>query len=98
MAAERQSVSTRLWKVGVRRGMVYSEGKDLTERILSVSGGAAVVDGAADVVRARRAAMERFLPGTMAVYCDKKGRPFAWQIAFDIRHWDSVSEMVGSDG
>jgi hypothetical protein len=31
----------------------------------------------------------------MAVYLDRKGKPFAWQIPFDIADWDRVTALVG---
>ena len=39
---------------------------------------------------------ESFLEGTMAVYVDRRGRPFAWQIPFDIADWDQVTAAVGA--
>lgn len=31
----------------------------------------------------------------MAVYLDRKGKPFAWQIPFALDDWDRVSVLVG---
>jgi hypothetical protein len=92
MGQVRQTESSRLWKVGTRRGMVYAEGRDLAERILSLSGQANTTE---IVGKSRKPPVETILPGTMAVYTDRKGKPFAWQIAFDLQHWDSVCAMVG---
>lgn len=33
--------------------------------------------------------------GAMAVYWDRKGRPFAWQIPFDLACWEQVATVVG---
>ena len=33
--------------------------------------------------------------GAMAVYCDRKGRPFAYQIPFDLACWEQVAKVVG---
>ena len=30
----------------------------------------------------------------MAVYLDRKGKPFAWQIPFAMEHWDRVTALV----
>jgi hypothetical protein len=36
------------------------------------------------------------LPKTaMAVYYDKKGRAFAWQVRFDTDRWDEVTKRLG---
>lgn len=31
----------------------------------------------------------------MAVYLDRKGKPFAWQIPFALEDWDRVTALVG---
>ena len=33
---------------------------------------------------------KRLAERAMAVYCDKKGRAFAWQIRFDAEQWDAM--------
>lgn len=33
----------------------------------------------------------------MAVYLDRKGKPFAWQIPFPMEHWDRVTRLVGAE-
>ena len=40
--------------------------------------------------------VETELAGAMAVYLDRKGKPFAWQIPFDIADWDRVTALVGA--
>ena len=40
-------------------------------------------------------AEEIALDGAMAVYSDKRGKPFAWQIPFDIGYWEKVAEELG---
>lgn len=40
-------------------------------------------------------AEEIALDGAMAVYSDKRGRPFAWQIPFDIKCWEKVAAVLG---
>ena len=90
------TAAARLWKVGVRRGMAYVEGKAVAERVLSATGEAASLDALAPSgVRGGRRPPEQFLPGTMAVYLDHRGRPFAWQIGFDMRNWEAVASAAG---
>lgn len=78
--------------------MAYAEGRELAERILSASGQAGTVEEAAGQAegkrRAANAPTDNLLPGTMAVYLDRRGKPFAWQIAFDVSYWDTVAAMV----
>jgi hypothetical protein len=31
----------------------------------------------------------------MAVYYDKKGKAFAWQVRFDTDRWDEVAQRLG---
>ena len=33
----------------------------------------------------------------MAVYLDRKGRPFAWQIPFAMEDWERVTALVGAE-
>ena len=33
----------------------------------------------------------------MAVYLDRKGKPFAWQIPFAMEFWDRVTALVGAE-
>jgi hypothetical protein len=66
-----------MWKDGTRRGIVYVEGKETAERVLLAAG--------RDEGKLRESAM--------AIYQDKRGKVFAWQIAFDIGRWDSVAAI-----
>ncbi len=84
---EQNRMAVQIWKTGTRRGIVYVEGKERAERVIAA---------------ARRAEQtfaslptEKILPGSMAVYSDKKGRPFAWQITFDIKCWSDVIAAAG---
>lgn len=47
------------------------------------------------VAPARGDAQEAALTGAMAVYLDRRGRPFAWQIPFDMGQWDAVTALIG---
>jgi|GEM_PF-2248457 len=44
--------------------------------------------------RAREQEKDGGLPGAMAVYTDRRGRPFAWQIPFDVGHFETVARVV----
>ncbi len=80
--------------------MAYAEGRELAERILSASRQAGVLGESAEQVEGKRKAAspaDNLLPGTMAVYLDRRGKPFAWQIAFDVCYWDTVSAMVNGE-
>jgi hypothetical protein len=85
----------RMWKDGTRRGIVYVEGKENVERLLTVVG-----RRQADAVPPKKRGDKRdaeLLDGTMAVYSDRRGRPFAWQIPFEIAWWEQVSAaMMGA--
>lgn len=102
--AEEDRMGARLWKVGVRRGMAYVEGKVEAERVLCAAGletltlavpvsSAHVAKGTVGVAGKRK--HEELLPGAMAVYSDRKGRAFAWQICFDLRDWEAVANAAG---
>ena len=102
MNSGEQASLGRLWKVGTRRGMAYAEGRELAERILSASGQACVSSESVEPVtggkrKTANSPADSLLPGTMAVYLDRRGKPFAWQIAFDVRYWDTVSAMVNGE-
>lgn len=58
--------------------MVYVEGRETAEKILAVAGlpGLPVPTG-------KGKALEAQLNGPVAVYTDRRGRAFAWQIPFD---------------
>ncbi|GAB4463419.1 MAG: hypothetical protein OHK0029_31990 [Armatimonadaceae bacterium] len=70
-------MATRMWKDGTRRGIVYVEGRESAQRVLEAAG--------------KRS--EKLPQEAMAEYRDRKGRPFAWQIAFDIGKWDQVAAV-----
>ena len=85
-------MASKVWKDGTRRGMAYVEGKETARKVMEVTGRLPVVQAP----RRRTASANGDAPmeGAMAVYTDRRGRPFAWQIPFDIRCWDSVTAMV----
>ena len=80
--------AVRLWRDGNRRGIAYVEGREMAERVLAATGKAL-----APQVRPGKD-NDAELPGTMAVYRDRRGRAFAWQIPFDIVCWDSVASLA----
>jgi hypothetical protein len=96
----------RVWKDGTRRGIAYVEGRAEAERVMTLAGRRRI-EAAGQVVRTRSAPgrpqssrrvvpspQELALDGAMAVYTDRRGRPFAWQIPFDIGHWDQVAAIL----
>ena len=95
------AMASRVWKDGKRRGIAYVEGREAAERIMTIAGRRRLLLAAeSGTVPARRRisappAEEVALDGAMAVYCDKRGRPFAWQIPFDIGYWEKVAEELG---
>lgn len=87
-------MASRVWKDG-RRGIAYVEGREIAEQVIAMAG-----RRAAPVLPRRAATSGRSdaaLMGAMAVYSDRRGRPFAWQIPFDIGHWDRVTALVGEE-
>lgn len=68
-------MTARMWKDGMKRGIVYVEGKESAQRAMEACGrnGTPLPEGA------------------MAVYSDKRGRAYAWQITFDIGRWEQVA-------
>lgn len=71
-------MANRVWKLNGRRGIAYLEDKAVAEWLISLSGCEAAK-----------------LPDmAMAVYKDRRGRTFAWQIPFDLSQWDTVSARV----
>lgn len=82
----------KVWKDGTRRGIAYVEGRDVAQRVLEVAGRVSLPEKS----RPKGRADER-LEGTMAVYVDRRGRPFAWQIPFDIGHWDRIAALIGTE-
>ena len=98
-------MANRMWKDGTRRGIVYVESREAAEKVMAVAklksaGRAAATKSASESPgtrrRAAQAPAEVFLEGAMAVYLDRRGRPFAWQIPFDITDWDRVTALVGA--
>ena len=80
-------MASRIWKDGTRRGIAYIEGKEQADQVLTAIGRA--VQGGA-----RTKAGEDALGAAMAVYADSKGRPFAWQVPFDIARWDELNALL----
>ena len=71
-------MASQIWKLNGRRGIVYIEGKKVAEQVM-------VLCGEKETQLSEQA---------MAVYIDPRGRPFAWQIPFDLARWDTVSAAV----
>ncbi len=104
---------SRMWKDGARRGIVYVEEREAAEKVMALRGAANPVPAgrAAFQLRRRTASVasrsavvpispvEAELKGraAMAVYLDRKGKPFAWQIPFALEDWDRVVALVGSE-
>lgn len=80
-------MASRVWKDGTRRGIAYVEGRETAEKVASAA-------GRPFEAASKNAAQEALLGGAMAVYSDRRGRPFAWQIPFDIAHWEQVTAVV----
>lgn len=85
------SAAVRLWKDGNRRGIAYVEGREMVERVLEATGKALPIP-----LRPGKDT-DAELPGTMAVYRDRRGRAFAWQIPFDIVCWDRVASLINPE-
>ncbi len=85
-------MASRVWKDGTRRGIAYVEGRDVAEKVASAAGRPFVATTARNATALE--AQEALLGGAMAVYSDRRGRPFAWQIPFDIAHWEQVTAVV----
>lgn len=71
---------------------MYVEGRENAERLLTVMG-RRQADAPPKPRRGEKGEAE-LLDGTMAVYSDRKGRPFAWQIPFEIGWWDQVTAAM----
>jgi hypothetical protein len=82
-----------IWKDGTRRGIAYVEGREIAEQVMEIAGRRT---RSAEPPRRTAAAndVEAALTGAMAVYADKRGKPFAWQIPFDMRCWEAVSALL----
>lgn len=87
----------KVWKYGTRRGIAYVENRATAEQVMQLSGRHIEAATAKPSRRGAAAAVpaETALNGAMAVYLDRKGRPFAWQIPFDIGYWEQVTAVVG---
>jgi hypothetical protein len=83
-------VVSRMWKLGTRRAMAYVEGAEIAQKVWEATGRTPEPTPP----RKRIRGMEAHLRGAMAVYMDGKGRPFAWQIPFDAKHWDIVEALL----
>lgn len=86
-------MASRIWKEGTRRGVAYVEGRDTAERVMEIAGRRSSLPN----IPAKRTAandVEAALSGAMAVYADKRGKPFAWQIPFDLKCWEAVSAFL----
>ena len=86
-------MTSNVWKVGTRRAMVYVEGKETAQRVLEAAG-ATLPDSALIPRRERPVGVEAHLLGAMAVYLDRRGRPFAWQILFDAARLPAVEAVL----
>ena len=83
-------MASRMWKLGTRRAMAYVEGQEIAQKVQEAAG------KLPEEPRPKRRprGLEAQLSGAMAVYVDGKGRPFAWQIPFDVRRWDAVAALL----
>ena len=82
-------MGTRIWRIGTRRAYAYVEGRERAEKALEAAG-----ISAPSLKRAP--APEAQMLGAMGVYLDARGRPFAWQIAFDPARWEAVVAVVSA--
>ena len=87
-------MAARVWKDGGRRGIAYVENRETAERVMALRGGSASF-GITSQKNGGSAKTPVLPPGAMAVYSDKKGKPFAWQIAFALNDWEKVAALVG---
>jgi hypothetical protein len=91
-------MANRVWKVGTRRGIAYVEEREIAEQVLAATGRSPEALTAPPPRRAasatKPAAEAQLDGGAMAVYSDRKGKPFAWQIPFDVGCWDAVTAVV----
>ena len=96
-------MAARCWKDGARQGIAYVENAEIAERVMALrangmGNSAAAAQAAAprkSGVAGTNAKKPHLPPGAMAVYADKKGKPFAWQIAFALRDWETVTALLG---
>jgi hypothetical protein len=83
------TMRSRVWKDGTRRAIAYVEGREVAETLKETLG------KVQEEVR-KVSKEEALTKAAMAVYLDKKGKPFAWQFAFDVALWERVSAVVGA--
>lgn len=83
-------MASRVWKDGTRRGIAYVEGRAAAEQVMTAAGRTIKTPSSASSAAAR----DKDTEGAMAVYSDRRGRPFAWQIPFDIGHWDRIVALL----
>lgn len=88
-------MAARVWKDGGRRGIAYVENRETAERVMAIGSGNAAPSAFPAQKGGASAKTTALPPGAMAVYSDKKGKPFAWQIVFPLRDWETVAAMVG---
>lgn len=86
-----------LWKDGTRRGIAYVEEREVAEQVLAAAGRAVPAPVGDGKRRGAVSAPEAVPEGAMAVYLDRRGRPFAWQIPFDIGRWERIAALVGTE-
>lgn len=77
------------WKVTTRRGVAYVEGWESATRVRAAA-------GQLSTELKRGAKVEDYLRSTTAVYTDRRGRPFAFLITFDLKQWDAVLAALQS--
>ena len=100
------TAKSRMWKDGTRRGIVYVEERVAAEKVIAALRPATVAtppQAGRSAPRRRTAALvpspaEQELGGpAMAVYLDRRGKPFAWQIPFPLDAWDRVTALVNAE-
>ena len=100
----------KVWKEGSRRGIAYVEDREAAEKVIALAAVKAkkakvpvVQEAKPAATRGSRRHTKTVSPqeaalqtsGAMAVYWDRKGRPFAWQIPFDLACWEQVASVIG---
>ena len=106
-AAAAAGAAGLVWKEGTRRAIAYVEGRENAEQVLVITGraGAAAAAEPAPAVAPKKRARPGAEPevglsrAAMAVYTDRRGKPFAWQIPFEIGHFERVAALIrGENG
>ena len=82
----------QMWRDSSRRGIAYVEGRAGLERVMTATGRVA----AQPTRRTSGGDSETLADGIMAVYTDRRGRPFAWQVRFDLGLWEAVTAALQS--